>query len=266
MAKLLISGIAEYSAGKTTVARALIRYFNEKSQSVSGFKPRSGNNIWYHWKLIREGLDQGTIFSKDAKLLQSEMKNKIPLTLINPVHRLWTMSSENSAWNSLPHFLMDRINFDNKQYILLNKQQDLPVKREFFETLFKKSEVIEIKSRDELQEYSSLYGNATSQAHETLCKKFENIIIESYSNIAVPLRKISDLDFVFITRPFHIDIYKGERFLQALELLSTLPIEQNTEHVIESIKPVKKIKVPPYDKKVIDHTTLLLKSIMDELL
>ncbi|MFO8017861.1 MAG: hypothetical protein R6U96_04445 [Promethearchaeia archaeon] len=264
--KILISGVKEFSAGKTTVARALIRYFNDKSQSVSGFKPRSGNNIWYHWKLIRKGLKRGTVYSKDAKLMSREMNEKISINLLNPVHRLWTTTSETSTWNSLPNFLLDRITIDTQQYVLLNKQQDFPVKKKLFKKLFKQSKIIEIRTREDLQEYSGLYTNATAQAHKILSEKFDNLVLESYSNIAVPFEKISGLDYVLIAHPFKIEVYNGERYLQALELLSTLPVEQNTDHILESIKAIKTISVTPFESEIIKRTKMLLKPYLDEIL
>lgn len=266
MVNFLISGIKEVSAGKTTIARALIRLFNEKELEVSGFKPRSGNNIWYHWKLVKEGLKRGTIFSKDAKFIREEMNEKIPLTLINPVHRLWTPGNKKSPWSSLPHFLLDRITLKEKQYVILNQKQQLPVKKKYFENLFEQSEILKVSTRDDLQNYTKLYNEATFQAEKSISKSFKNVIYESYSDIALPFRGISHLDFVFVSQPFQIDIYKGERYLKALELTSSLPVEQSTDNVIESIKPIHTLEVTPFDVDIIDNTKNLLRPILEEII
>lgn len=262
---LLCAGLRELHSGKTTLTIALIRYFKEMNMSVSGYKPRSGNNVWYHWSLIERMLREGRIYGKDAKLLLDESEEEIDIYALNPVHRLWGPQSNEISWGNLPNFLLDRITHEDKNYIAINKKISFPIDKNHFEKLLKNSEIIPIQSTSELNELNNLYEQANEWGYQYLSTKYDHIIYESYSDIGIPFLSIPELDYIFVIEPFVISIYPGDRYLKALEYASTISIEIKTSRIIELLRPIEKIKIPPYAGNVEDKLKDKMKPFLDAL-
>jgi predicted P-loop ATPase/GTPase len=257
--KILCAGLRDYQSGKTTLTLALLRLFKESGQSVCGFKPKSGNNLWYHWTQVKNALKEGFIYGKDAKLLYNEISNHISINQINPVHRLWMPTMNEMSFGGLPHFILDRITINDRQIVAFNSYVDCPVDHSYFEPLLSRSEQIKILNRTDLQNLTRLYEEADRTAERLLKKKYDILICESYADTGLPWNGISELDYVFTIEPFHLSIYEGERYLQASEVISTLSIEQKTKDIIEPLKPLKKIKIPPFADNIINNYKILVK-------
>lgn len=262
---ILCVGLKEINSGKTTLVLALIRYFQEKGLEVGGFKPRSGNNLWYHWEIVKNGLDQGMIYGKDAQIIYNALDQKLPISKINPVHRLWVPEEKEVKWNGFPSFLLDRIHIKGQQIIALNLHTKIPIDEKYFEKLFARSKIREIKTREDLSNILKLYDEANEWAYHELKKEFDNLIIESYINVALPWREISNIDYVFVVRPFQIRIFEGEKYLKAHEVLFSLPIEEEVQDVIKHLKPIQTIKIPPFSEDITQNYVARLKKYMDKL-
>jgi predicted P-loop ATPase/GTPase len=258
--KILCAGLRDYQSGKTTLTIALLRLFKELDQKVCGFKPKSGNNLWYHWTQIKNALKEGFLYGKDAKLIHDEMSDQTPINLINPIHRLWMPTLNEMSFGGLPHFILDRITINNRQIVALNSYADCPVDRAYFEPLLFRSEQIKISNRADLQNLTKLYEEADRTAERLLSKKYNILICESYADTGLPWNGISELDYVFTIEPFHLSLYEGERYLQASEVVSTLCIEQKTEEIIEPLKPLKEIKIPPFADNIVNNYIILIKN------
>ncbi|MBD3196556.1 MAG: hypothetical protein GF317_15980 [Candidatus Lokiarchaeota archaeon] len=264
--KILCAGLREKRSGKTTLTCALLRYFLEHNENICGFKPRSGNNLWDHWIFLEKKLKSGLLYSTDVEKYLKELNNSIPIYLLNPVHRLWLPSTYNKNWSELPNFLMDRISLDDKQIIALNQKVKSPVNLDIFQELFKKSEILNIKSREDLNSLSEYYKKAEREAILQLDKKFENLIVESYADIGLPLEINSNFDYVFVIEPFKITIYDGERYFQSSRLVSSFRIEQKTDEIIEPIKAIKTFKIPLNNSDVIENIKVIIAPFLDKLL
>jgi len=263
--KILCAGLRDYKSGKTTLTLSLMRFFKEKDISVSGFKPKSGNNLWYHWKSIKKALEEGTLYGTDAIALHEEMAKKIPITLINPVHRLWMPNSDEMNLGGLPNFILDRITLENEQIIAINNHIKCPVDDLYFKTLLSQSKILNIKNREDLQKLTNFYEKADKSAEKKLLKEFDIVICESYANTGLPWDSINNLDYVFVIEPFYLSIYDGERYLEASKLVSTIRIEQTTEEIVEPIKPLKYAKIPPFSENIIDEFKIFLETQLEEL-
>ncbi|MHA1723262.1 MAG: hypothetical protein ACTSXH_00255 [Promethearchaeota archaeon] len=265
--KILCAGIKEFDSGKTTLCLALIKYFKERSEKICGFKPKSGNNLWYHWGTIKEGLKEGIVYSKDAKLMQQEADLNISILLLNPIHRIWMPISNKNLWTSLlPGFVLDRIAINGKCMIALNNTIDLSLVKNHFKKLLASHEVKYVRDRKDLEELTPLYENAVKFTERELSKLFEHIIYESYSNIALPLGDINDLDYAFVIKPFRINIYDGQRYLMAHETISSISLlEEDTTSVIEVLKPLVKLKIPPYSENIADNLKNEIAPVLDDL-
>ena len=264
--RILCAGLREKDSGKSTLTLSLIKYFKEQNIKVCGFKPKSGNNIWYHWKRVKEGLDKGTLYGRDAAKYFNKCNGKVPITTINPVHRLWMPSFNGSYLEGVPNFIMDRITIEERQIVALNTKVKTPIDNSHFKKLLDNSEIIKINEREDLESLTELYEKADEWGIMSLSDKVETIVCESYTNVGLPWNSISDLDYVFVTAPFKIDIYDGERYLKASEYVSSILMEQKTEEIIEPISPIESIKVPPFSDKIITNIKEHLKPYLDDLL
>ncbi len=266
--KFLCAGIKEFDSGKTTLCLALIKYFKERGHEICGFKPKSGNNLWYHWRIIKEGLEKGIVYSKDAKLMQQEADLKVSILLLNPIHRIWIPTSNKYPWTSfLPGFVLDRIAINGKCLIALNKTLDLSLVKKYFKKILTLYEVKYVQDRKDLEELAPLYEEAVKAAEIELSKSFNHIIYESYSNIALPLGDINDLDYAFVIEPFRLSIYDGQKYLMAHETISSISLlEEDTASVIELLKPLIKLKIPPYSENVPEHLKNEISPCLDKLL
>ncbi|TFF99372.1 MAG: hypothetical protein EU541_05110 [Promethearchaeota archaeon] len=264
--KILCAGLREKDSGKSTLTLSLIKYFKEHGIAVCGFKPKSGNNIWYHWKKVKEGLDKGTIYGRDAAKYYDKCNRQIPITTINPIHRLWMPSFNDSYLEEIPNFILDRITIEETQIVALNTNVNIPIDKKYFNEIFNKSRIIKIEKRADLEQLTDLYEKADNWAIENLSKKVETIICESYANIGLPWNSISDLDYVFVIEPFKIDIYRGDRYLKASKIVSSVLIEQKTYEIIEPINPIESIKVPPFSNQVITNLKQHLDPYLDEII
>lgn len=264
--RVLCAGLREKDSGKSTLTLSLIEYFKERNIKVCGFKPKSGNNIWYHWKRVKEGLDKGTLYGRDAAKYYNKCNGQIPITTINPVHRLWMPSFNNSYQESIPNFILDRITVEGKQIVALNTNVDIPIDWAHFDKLMENSEVIKIRTREDLENLTELYEEGDQWAWSFLSKEVETIVCESYTNVGLPWNSISDLDYVLVVEPFKIDIYDGERYIKASKFVSSILMEQKTCEIIEPIKPLESIKVPPFSNNIIINIKDHLKPYLDELL
>lgn len=264
--KILCTGLREFKSGKTTLTLALMRLFKQKDLKVCGFKPKSGNNIWYHWKNVKKALEEGTLYGNDAKKLYKEILEAISITLINPIHRLWMPNMNEVSFGGLPNFILDRITINEKQIVAVNKHAKCPVNRKYFEGLFSKSETVQISTREDLQQLTELYEKADQTADRILNKKYDIVICESYADTGLPWNGIGDLDYVFAVKPFYLYIYEGEQYLQANKIVSSLTVEQKTEDIVEPLKPLQKIDIPPFSKDIVDSLKLFLEDQLEDLI
>lgn len=255
MKKALIVGLRSEKSGKTATATALLDLLREAGARACGFKPRAGNNIWYDYDVISAALREGRIYGLDAKLLREFSAIKLQEEVINPVHRLWTIQSceEISIPSKLPCFILDRISIVDrapKTFILIN--DSLPsnalgseVLSELTEALQKGGNIIyKVKSVAELKRATKLYDYALSSAYRKILKeKIEYVIIESYSNVALPWENLGNIDLTLAVEPGRVAAYDPERYFKAVKLFPKAEI--GTERVSGLLKPLATIRVPP---------------------
>ncbi len=265
--KLLCVGIKEVDAGKTTVTLAIMRYLKQHGERVGGFKPRASNNVWYDWKIVEKALKHGTVYGHDAKLLSEESTDTPSITLINPVHRLWLPNSPTFS-QGIPNFLLDRITAEKGDTIIVNKRQEFPVDKQYFDKLFSRSEVYNVSKRKDLNSVTNLYNDADAWANDLLSERFDSLVYESYSDIGMPWQGISDLDYVFAVGPFHLSIYEGTRYLKAFEVVSLFPEEEKTARLVKNLQPLKTINIPPFSTQIVhkvkEHLTPPLTELLSE--
>jgi predicted P-loop ATPase/GTPase len=262
--RYLVVGLKELNAGKTTIARALLRCLRDRGMRACGFKPKAGNTLWYDYDVVHEALRQGRLYGKDAKRLKEASSTALPEELVNPIHRLWATPPHHLTPDlaSLPYFIVDRVTFWGEQPSELVVVNDaLPFKhgREgLVANLYKPGTEVEhvttCRTMNMIVDRS--YEEAIERAHRRIAEEHDAVIYESYADIALPWRGITDLDVVLAVHPGYIHAYDPDRYLSALHLYSRMLREKRTENVVDMLKPIKTVRVPPYRSEVVVPTVM----------
>jgi len=261
--KILIVGLKELDAGKTSLACAMLDYFRARGYSVCGFKPRAGNSIWYDYDVVQEALSRGRLYGKDAKMLKlastpGSVSGALEEEFVNPFHRLWTEPPHIDPVTRIPYFVIDRVTLWRKSEAtnLVVVNDALPTEYRYDETLFTElcagaSRIFHVHDLNTLNKLTSEYYNrAAEQAFMLMRREYDLIVIESYSDVALPLpySTLKDVDAVIGIKPGKISVFEPEKYLTAVQLEASIRIraeELSTSEVIELLKPVKEIRVPP---------------------
>ncbi|MFW6386160.1 MAG: hypothetical protein ACOCZP_03335 [Candidatus Hadarchaeota archaeon] len=242
--KILVNGLRE-SAGKTTTTLGLYQWFKEHGKTYP-LKPFAANDYWYDHEVVQEGLKEGKLYGRDAKLLADaagERKDKI-----NQIHRLWgpktivgrgvNIGGENRA------MILDRVTEKNNIRLIVNSRVSVPGKTQ---KLFNTAQ--EVKKFSNISTLNDLTKKIHQPAIENGLKEFSEgdfLIIESYSDVAMPVHL--DFDVVVTVEPGRAFITKGKRFTKAYSILSEkwepYGREIGVKKIIKSLNP-KTISLQP---------------------
>lgn len=211
--KILIVGLKDTDAGKTTLARAIISYLRDEGFDACGFKPLARSNIWYDYDVIYDALSDGRPYGKDAIFLRNASGRDVSEELINP-----------DLLSSFPSIILDRVTpWSDKPRTILVENKDLLFGIEEDEKLLEKLhyytddiyEIGDLKSLNKaMEEY---YGRAIGFAYRRLLDRHDPIVIEGYSDVALPWSNLDDLDLVIGAEPWHISIYDPDKYLNDIK-------------------------------------------------
>jgi predicted P-loop ATPase/GTPase len=259
--KVLIVGLKEKDAGKTTLALALLAYLKEKGFNACGFKPRAGNSVWYDYDVVQEALSHGRLYGKDAKLLKSASAfgpdaGAIMEEFINPVHRLWAEPQLIDPITQIPYFILDRVTLWFKEGVrnLVVENNALPVECRCNDALFenlrtKASSIYHVRNLNTLNTLTEEYYDlAVELVYKEMNKQYAYLVIESYSDVALLWKGLRDLDVVIGVKPGQISVYDPEKYLAAVQLSASTYSQKElaTSRIVELVKPIKVVKVPPF--------------------
>jgi predicted P-loop ATPase/GTPase len=266
---ILIIGLKPHNSGKTSLARALVSYLKEKKHTVCGFKPFSGNNIWYDFDIIDHTLSEGRIYGKDVFLLKQESDIHTAEEILNPIHRIWNEPATIDPVTHLPNFIVDRITLQDTEthnsMLLINQNtvQQLPEKyiKKLSETSYIKHTIQDVATLN--KHTATYYKKAVIQNYQTIQNQFDYIVIESYADQALFTWKgIPHFDAVIAIEPWQITFYDPVQYEKALQLSTQISTwEVSTQKIVELLKPERKIALAlkasitiiPYLKKNISH-------------
>jgi predicted P-loop ATPase/GTPase len=257
--KALIVGLREKDAGKTSFALALLAYLREEGLNASGFKPRAGNSVWYDYDVVHEALTQGRLYGKDAKLLSSASAYSSVSTtqieeFINPIHRLWAEPSRINPSSQIPCFILDRVTLwykaGVKNMVVENEALSADYNNADFRNIRANASTIyqvrDLKTLNTITE--RYYSYAVELAYKKMLAQHEYVVIESYSDIALPWKGLNDLDIVIGVKPGQMQVYEPKKYLAAVQLVTTTYSQEEirTARIVELIKPLKVVNVPPF--------------------
>jgi predicted P-loop ATPase/GTPase len=260
---VLIVGLKEKDAGKTSLALALLAYLREKGFNACGFKPRAGNSVWYDYNVVHEALSQGRLYGKDAKLLKTASASRSVVgaaslieEFINPVHRLWAEPSLIDPISQIPYFILDRVTLWFKEGVrnLVVENEALPVEYRCNDAIFVKlrakvSGIYHVRDLDTLNKLTEEYYDlAVELAYKRMVEQHDYVVIESYSDIALPWKGLKDLNAVIGVKPGQIAVYNPEKYMAAVQLSASTYSQEElaTSRIAELVKPIKEVKVPPF--------------------
>ncbi len=259
--QILIVGLKEKDAGKTSLARALLAYLKEKKLNACGFKPRAGNSVWYDYDIVHEALSQGRLYGKDAKLLKTVSAfgsdaGAIVEEFINPFHRLWAEPPHIDPITQIPYFILDRVTLWLKEGVrnLVVENEALPVEYRCNDAIVerlraKASGIYHVRDLETLNRLTKRYYDlAVELVYKKMNKQYDCLVIESYSDIALPWKGLRDLNAVFGVKPGQISVYEPDKYLTAVQLTASTYSQKElaTSRIVELVKPIKEVKTPPF--------------------
>ena len=271
MYQVLVVGLKGVDSGKTTFSRALLSHLRGEGLDVCGFKPMAGNNIWYDYDVVSRALSEGRLYGRDAGLLKEESTGDVPEELINPVHRLWSEPSQIDPATGVPTFIMDRITFwpegesedgdegghkderedgygGERSILVENANVHLNGEKKLFRKLYPRAaNVCRIEDAEGLNSLvEAHYGRAIGSARRKIAAEHDALVIEGYSDAALPCGDVTTLDLVVGVEPWQISVYDPDRYLNAVRLSTpTYSREVSTSKVMELLSPERVVEYRP---------------------
>ncbi|SFS54867.1 ATPase [Halostagnicola kamekurae] len=245
---VLVAGGDRVDAGKTTFSMGLL----ERTGAL-GYKPRAANDYWFDHDDCLEALSQGRLYGKDAaKLSGAERAERAP-EAINPVHRLWQPSADDSAGmlgRRDREFVVDRVAHPDGDEPLYVHNGTVEVPELVAESLPLEDAV----TVDSLAELNDLMEGEYLPAFRALSEEIaatELAVVESYGDVARPLESLVEdtVSAAVVVEPGRVRIYDGGRFCRACSVAGSSSgagtLETRVPDVVDSIEPIATASLPP---------------------
>lgn len=236
--KLLVAGADRVDAGKTTFTVGLLEYAD-----AVGFKPRAGNDYWFHHDDFRHAVEQGRLFGKDARRLADASPGEHEPEDINPVHRFWRPSPGNGAGilgQQDREFVIDRV----AENYVINDTVEVP---EAAEAHLPLDDAIRVGSLQALNEVMEQLHLVALEGILRRIREQDRAVVESYGNIARPLQEYEP-DAVAVVEPGRARLYDGSRYVKGCSVASGGPregqLEERVPSVVDLIDPIDTVQLP----------------------
>lgn len=238
---LLVVGADRVDAGKTTFTTGLIAHAD-----AVGFKPRAGNNWWFHHDDCHAALDASSLYGGDARKLVAAAPGNLAPEIINPVHRLWRPApgpGTGLLGQDDQEFLLDRA---GDRYVR-NGQATLPSR---LVDQLPLADAVVVESVAELNAaIEQLHLPALDALGRTI-ETTDRAVVESYGDVARPIQGLAPT-VVAAVEPGRVRLYNGDRYGQACQVATgaSSPLEGQLEEsvsaVTELIDPVATVETTP---------------------
>lgn len=242
---LLVVGNDRVDAGKTTFSTGLVA-----TTGAVGFKPRAGNDHWFHHDDYREAVSRGSLFGKDARRLAEASPGTLGPTDINPVHRLWRPAPGNGngmLGQDGREFVIDRA---GEQYVI-NGTAEIP---ESAREQLPLSDAIVVNVVGEFNRVMEQYHLPALESLSRTIGTTDRAVVESYSDVARPLRGLEP-DGVAVVEPGRVGVFEGPRFVKGCEVASGTEgafegqLEERVSSVLELVDPERTVDLPALSKE-----------------
>lgn len=241
---LLVVGADRVDAGKTTFSTGLV----ERTDAV-GFKPRAGNDYWFHHDDYLDALSQGLLYGKDARRLADASPGSLGPTDINPVHRLWQPRDDSGSGllgQDDREFVIDRA---GDQFVI-NGTTSIP---DSARERLPLSGAIVVNVIEEFNRVMERHHVQALDALAETIQRTDRAVVESYSDVARPLRGIEPTA-VAVVEPARVRIFDGPRYIKACAVASGSEgsfhgqLEERVASVIDLADPVATVDLPALPK------------------
>lgn len=238
MTAVLVAGADRVDAGKTTFTRGLIARLD-----AIGFKPRAGNDVWFHHDDYRRAVDDGRLYGGDARKLAAASRREVTPEEINPVHRLWQPAPGGAGFLGPPEkeFVLDRVGDD----FVVNAAATVP---EAAREALPLEDATPVSTLEELNRVTEARYLPAFERLARRIERTERAVVESYGDVARPLQDFVP-DRVAVIEPMRARVYDGTRYVNACEVVTGGPhqgqLEERVGDVTDLIEPEAAIPLPP---------------------
>ncbi len=242
---LLVAGADRVDAGKTTVSAGLIAYAD-----AVGFKPRAGNDWWFHHDDCLRALGESSLYGGDARALVAAAPGELRPEAINPIHRLWRPAPGGGSGllgQDDREFVLDRV---GDAYVR-NARASVP------DRVREALPIADATAVDSVEELNAAIERYHLPALEGLSRTIEatdRAVVESYGDVARPIRDLAPAA-VAVVEPGRVRLYDGDRYADACTIASggasplTGQLEESVSGVIELIDPIETFQTTPLDRR-----------------
>ncbi len=229
---ILVNGLMEYGAGKTSVVRAILLRASEVGEKFFAFKPKSAHNYWEHIDHSLMCASRGKLVSRDALLFHEMGPNPPPIELTNPYHQLICPIDLMKARDRAEHLLegshdlilAERLTHPNRGTVLfVNRRADVFVAPEDFLAALKRgADMVEMFQTSPVAEGMASVEECVRAAYEALAGEGANLVIESFSDTPFPLELREDeIDLVVSVGGSLVLFYEPREVLKAIEAVGS---------------------------------------------
>lgn len=233
----LVAGADRVDAGKTTFAVGLVH-----ALGTTGFKPRAGNDYWFHHDDYQHAIADGRMYGKDARRLADASETAVTPEAINPIHRLWRPAPAGDRFigPSDRMFVLDRVRDD----YVVNATADLPPSARDALPLAGAPTVGSVEELNRVMRDRHLPALAVLEQD---IAETSGAVVESYGDVARPVSGIT-VDQVAVVQPSRVRIYDGGRYWDACEVASGSPrhgqLEERVGDVTDVLDPIDTVALP----------------------
>lgn len=237
---VLVVGAEHVDAGKTTVSTGLVAH-----AGAIGFKPRAGNDWWFHHDNCRRCLEDGRLYGKDARRLAAASPGNLTPENVNTVHRLWRPVTDRTGMLGQEGrtFVLDRV---GDQFVV-NGNAELP---EGAAANLPLAAATTVETVEELNEaMTTQHLQALDQLVETV-QSTDRAVVESYADVARPVQGLEPA-VVVVVEPTRVRLFEGERFCTACDIATggSSPLagqlEERVPSVLDLVDAVETREVAP---------------------
>lgn len=244
---VLVVGLRDLDAGKTTFAEGLLRTLAGRGVDVAPFKPWSASSLWQHHDAVVRALGEH-LASRDARRLLAAARREADPRLVNPVHRVWRPRSafESGRGNTVP--LLDRVAGDEGVTWVVHGGEALP---DPLPELVEDAPAVERAPDEEAlaRLQADLHVPAVEGAWDRL-RGADWTLTESYSDVARPPGLSAVPDVTLAVEPGRVHRFDGERWDKALDLRSGVrgragSTEPATGDLLDLVTPEARAELAP---------------------
>ncbi len=249
--RILVNGLLPHQAGKTSVVRAILHRAQREGQEVAGFKPMSSHSYWEHYDHSQACEALGTLVSRDALSFREVLPDPPKLELLNPYHQVvcpldWMKAREvgdHYLDEERPRILAERLSSpEGGTTFFVNDRAGIFVAPESFVEAVKRGADRTVAFRDSpVAEGLAAVEEAVQATFRTLTERWESVVVESFSDVALPLSlHEEELDLVISVGGSLVV------FAEPLELARVQEIvrAQRMIRFLKYLKPVGVLRVP----------------------